>query len=56
MKITFDPNKREITMNDHGIDFADAALVFSGARLIFKMTGKTTAKRGSSRPAICEAG
>jgi len=32
-------------MNDHGIDFADAALVFSGARLIFKMTGKTTAKR-----------
>ena len=36
MKITCDPNKREITLNDRGIDFADAALVFSGATLDFQ--------------------
>jgi uncharacterized DUF497 family protein len=36
MKITCDPNKREITMNDRGIDFADAALVFSGTTLDFQ--------------------
>jgi uncharacterized protein len=35
MKITFDPNKREKTRNERGIDFADAALVFAGATLDF---------------------
>jgi len=36
MKITCDPNKREITMSDRGIDFTDAALVFSGTTLDFQ--------------------
>ena len=36
MKITYDPNKQVIAMNDLGIDFADAALVFSGTTLGFQ--------------------
>lgn len=28
--ITFDPVKRDITLTERGLDFADAALVFSG--------------------------
>ncbi|MEP9378404.1 BrnT family toxin [Aquabacter sp. CN5-332] len=30
MKITFDPAKRAATLEDRGLDFADAALVFAG--------------------------
>lgn len=30
MKITFDPKKREDTLRDRGLDFADAPLVFAG--------------------------
>ncbi len=30
MKITFDPAKREATLTHRGLDFADAAAVFSG--------------------------
>jgi uncharacterized DUF497 family protein len=30
MKITFDPKKREATLRDRGLDFADAAEVFAG--------------------------
>ena len=30
MKITFDPAKRKATLVERGLDFADAALVFSG--------------------------
>ncbi|TNF58243.1 MAG: BrnT family toxin [Burkholderiales bacterium] len=33
MKITFDPAKREKTLTERGLDFADAALVFSGVTL-----------------------
>ncbi|MDR2874901.1 MAG: BrnT family toxin [Methylobacillus sp.] len=33
MEITFDPVKREATLADRGLDFADAALVFSGVTL-----------------------
>ena len=35
MNITYDPNKRDITLNDRGIDFSDAVEVFSGATLDF---------------------
>jgi uncharacterized DUF497 family protein len=35
MNITYAPNKRDITLNDRGIDFADAVEVFSGATLDF---------------------
>src|SRR3954451_20050986 len=30
MKIGFDPNKREATLADRGLDFRDAAAVFAG--------------------------
>jgi len=30
MEITFDPAKRDATLKDRGLDFADAAIVFSG--------------------------
>ncbi|HLF11138.1 MAG TPA: BrnT family toxin [Gammaproteobacteria bacterium] len=33
MRITFDPAKRDITLAERGLDFADAALVFSGVTL-----------------------
>jgi uncharacterized protein len=33
MKITFDPAKREATLRDRGLDFADAAHVFAGKTL-----------------------
>ncbi len=30
MKITFDPNKRDKTLAERGLDFSDAAAVFAG--------------------------
>lgn len=36
MRITFDPAKRARTLQDRGLDFADADLVFSGATLTFR--------------------
>ena len=33
MRITFDPVKRDITLAERGLDFADAALVFAGVTL-----------------------
>ncbi len=30
MKITFDPNKRNASLAERGIDFADAGIVFAG--------------------------
>ncbi len=30
MRISFDPTKRDRTLRDRGLDFADAALVFEG--------------------------
>jgi len=33
VKITVDPAKREKTLTERGLDFADAALVFSGVTL-----------------------
>jgi uncharacterized DUF497 family protein len=35
MKITFDPVKRAATLQDRGLDFADAAEVFAGKTLDF---------------------
>ncbi len=31
MRITFDPNKRDLALAERGLDFADAAVVFAGA-------------------------
>jgi uncharacterized DUF497 family protein len=36
VRITFDPAKRERTLEDRGLDFADAGLVFAGATFTFK--------------------
>lgn len=36
MEITFDPDKREITLKERGLDFADAAKVFEGVTLEFE--------------------
>jgi len=36
MKITFDPAKRETTLTERGIDFLDAAIIFSGITLDFE--------------------
>ncbi len=35
MNITYDSNKRDVTLNDRGIDFADAVEVFAGTTLDF---------------------
>lgn len=35
MVITFDTAKREATLTDRGLDFADAALVFGGPKFQF---------------------
>ncbi|MFA6053070.1 MAG: BrnT family toxin [Methylobacter sp.] len=36
MRITCDPTKRDTTLNDRGIDFADAVEVFAGTTLDFQ--------------------
>lgn len=41
MKILFDPAKREKTLADRGLDFADAALVFAGTTLEIEDTRKS---------------
>lgn len=33
MRITFDPDKRDRTLIERGLDFADASLVFAGVTL-----------------------
>jgi len=40
MRITFDAAKREKTLADRGLDFADAALVFAGVTLEVEDTRK----------------
>lgn len=40
MKITFDPAKRKITLAERGLDFADAALVFTGVTVEIEDTRK----------------
>jgi uncharacterized DUF497 family protein len=36
MEITFDPAKRDKTLTERGLDFADATLVFEGPTLTFE--------------------
>jgi uncharacterized DUF497 family protein len=36
MKITFDPHKREKTLNERGLDFVDASIIFQGAVFEFE--------------------
>lgn len=33
MEVTFDPAKRQVTMEQRGLDFADAAQIFEGPQL-----------------------
>lgn len=40
MRITFDPAKRAATLAERGLDFADAAVVFSGVTLEVEDTRK----------------
>ena len=40
MRITFDPAKRDKTLAERGLDFADAALVFAGVTLEVEDTRK----------------
>ncbi len=40
MGITFDPTKRERTLAERGLDFADAAFVFSGVTVEMADTRK----------------
>lgn len=40
MRITFDPAKRAATLAERGLDFADAAVVFSGITLEVEDTRK----------------
>ena len=41
MRITFDPAKRDKALAERGLDFADAALVFSGVTLEVEDTRKS---------------
>ena len=40
MRVTFDSAKREKTLAERGLDFADAVLVFSGVTVIVEDTRK----------------
>ena len=40
MKVTFDPTKRSKTLQERGLDFADAAAVFDGATVEVEDTRK----------------
>ncbi len=40
MQISFDPAKRDKTLFDRGLDFADAEIVFAGVTLEFEDTRK----------------
>jgi len=40
MRITFDPAKRDKTLSERGLDFADAALIFAGVTLEIEDTRK----------------
>ena len=33
MRVTYDPEKRDMTLRERGLDFEDAAVVFEGATL-----------------------
>ena len=43
--LTFDPAKREKTLSERGLDFADAAIVFAGVTLEIDDTRKDTGEK-----------
>jgi len=38
VRITFDPAKRQAALDDRGLNFADAAIVFAGPTITFEDT------------------
>ena len=44
MKITYDPAKRAKTLEERGLDFEDAAVVFAGPMLNLRISERTMAK------------
>ena len=40
MRVTYDPEKRELTLRERGLDFEDAAAVFEGVTLEVEDTRK----------------
>jgi uncharacterized protein len=40
VKVTFDPAKRQAALNDRGLDFTDAAIVFDGLTITVQDTRK----------------
>jgi uncharacterized DUF497 family protein len=53
VKITFDPKKREATLKDRRLDFADAPQIFAGRTFDILTSGTITEKRALSPSAIC---
>ena len=45
MRITFDPVKRAKTLTERGLDFADAALIFSGVTVEIEDTRKNYSEK-----------
>ena len=56
MRITFDRVKRDKTLAERGLDFADAELVFAGVTLEVEDLRKTTANRASFATASWKGG
>jgi uncharacterized DUF497 family protein len=48
VRITFDPDKRQRTLKERGLDFADAAIVFEGTTIEVDDTRRATVSVGSS--------
>jgi uncharacterized DUF497 family protein len=48
MRVTYDPEKRERTLEDRGLDFEDAGIVFAGVTLEVEDTRRTMVKCESS--------
>jgi uncharacterized DUF497 family protein len=48
MRVTYDPEKREQTLRERGLDFEDAEVVFSGVSWRSKTRAGTTVKFASS--------
>ena len=45
MKMTFDPAKREATLAERGLDFADAVAIFAGRELTVEDTRRNYGER-----------
>jgi uncharacterized DUF497 family protein len=55
MKVTFDPAKRETTLANRGLDFADAQKVFEGDYAEIEVTGETMVSKAISPPVTSTA-